>query len=74
MPNALDLKCKKMIIFYQIILKRKIAFLSFFDKSKDKILLHLDEKWHTEEYSIAYKKAKKIDKNSFKFRRYLKFC
>ena len=36
------------------------SFFSFFDKSKNKILLHLDEKWHTEEYSIAYKKANKL--------------
>ena len=45
--------------FLPKIFKRK-QFFHFFDKSKNKILLHLDEKWHTEEYSIAYKKAKKL--------------
>ena len=50
------------------------SFFSFFDKSKNKILLHLDEKWHTEEYSIAYKQANKLTRISLKVEEILNFA
>ena len=41
-------------------LTKKNNFINFLDKSKKKILLHLDEKWNTDEYQIEYKQAKKL--------------
>ena len=38
----------------------KNNFIYFSNKSKKKILLHIDEKWNTDEYSIEYKQAKKM--------------
>ena len=55
-------------------IKTENNFLNFFDKSKDKILLHLDEKWHTEEYSIAYKQANKLTRISLKVEEILNFA
>ena len=55
-------------------IKTENNFLNFFDKSKDKILLHLDEKWHTEEYSIAYKQANTLTRISLKAEEILNFA
>ncbi len=56
------------------ILTKDNNFINFLDKSKNKILLHLDEKWNIDEYSIEYKQAKKLTNIRINIKEILNFA